>query len=319
MSPEQVRGQQADTRSDVFSLGCLLFELVTGKRPFVGESTADVMAAILRGTPTLLSESGRYRPAALDRIVARCLEKDAAKRFPSATEVAVALNGLGLDAALHDSARQHAVDTVVEPGGGPRSAAPSVAVLPFVNMSSDAENEYFSDGLAEELINVLSKVEGLHVASRTSAFALKGKNEDVRRIGEQLNVRTVLQGSVRKSGNRLRITAQLSNVADGFQLWSETYNRQLEDVFAIQDEIAQSISKALRVILTDKDQKALGCRRATADVRAYDCYLRGSSCSISSGGRPLKPPSKCSPGRSKSISIMHGPMPAWRTATRSCT
>ena len=148
-------------------------------------------------------------------------------------------------------------------------------MLPFVNMSSDPENEYFSDGLAEELINALSKVEGLHVASRTSAFALKGKNEDVRRIGEQLNVRTVLQGSVRKSGNRLRITAQLSNVADGFQLWSETYNRQLEDVFAIQDEIAENISKALRVILTDKDQKALDRRRATADVRAYDCYLRG--------------------------------------------
>jgi len=275
MSPEQVRGQQADTRSDVFSLGCLLFELVTGKRPFVGESTADVMAAILHGTPPLLSESGRSRPAALDRIVARCLEKDPAKRFPSGAEVAAALKGIGLDVALHDSARQHTGDTVVEPGGGPRSAPPSVAVLPFVNMSSDAENEYFSDGLAEELINVLSKVEGLHVASRTSAFALKGKNEDVRRIGEQLNVRTVLQGSVRKSGNRLRITAQLSNVADGFQLWSETYNRQLEDVFAIQDEIAQSISKALRVILTDKDQKALDRRRATADVRAYDYYLRG--------------------------------------------
>jgi TolB-like protein/thioredoxin-like negative regulator of GroEL len=142
-------------------------------------------------------------------------------------------------------------------------------------MSSDPENEYFSDGLAEELINVLSKVEGLRVASRTSAFGFKGKNEDVRRIGEQLNVRTVLQGSVRKAGNRLRITAQLSNTADGFQLWSESYNRQLEDVFAIQDEIAQSISRALRVILTEKDQQALERRRPTADVRAYEYYLRG--------------------------------------------
>src|SRR5439155_168767 len=160
-----------------------------------------------------------------------------------------------------------------EPAARPRAGA-SVAVLPFVNMSSDPENEYFSDGLAEELINVLSKVEGLRVASRTSAFAFKGKNEDLRRLGEQLNVRTVLQGSVRKSGNRLRITAQLGNVADGFQLWSETYNRQLEDVFAIQDEIAQSISKALRVLLTEKDQQALE-RRPTADVRAYDYYLRG--------------------------------------------
>jgi serine/threonine protein kinase/Flp pilus assembly protein TadD len=275
MSPEQVRGQQADARSDVFALGCLIFEMVTGRRPFVGESTADVMAAILHDTPPLLAESGRLRPAALERVIARCLEKDPAKRFPSGAEVAAALKGVGLDAALHDSGRQHAGDTVVEPGGAARSAGPSVAVLPFVNMSSDPENEYFSDGLAEELINALSKLEGLRVASRISAFALKGKNEDVRRIGEQLNVRTVLQGSVRKSGSRLRITAQLSNVADGFQLWSETYNRQLEDVFAIQDEIAGSISKALRVILTDKDQKALDRRRATADVRAYDCYLRG--------------------------------------------
>ncbi len=141
-------------------------------------------------------------------------------------------------------------------------------------MSADKENEYFSDGLAEELIHVLSKVESLHVASRTSTFAFKGKNEDVRKIGEQLNVRTVLEGSVRKAGNRLRISAQLVNVADGYQLWSETYNRQLEDVFEIQDEIAQNIAKALRVLLSDKDKKALE-QGQTADIQAYDYYLRG--------------------------------------------
>jgi non-specific serine/threonine protein kinase len=273
MAPEQVRGQQADARSDVFALGCVLFEMATGQRPFVGETTADVMAAILHGSPPLLSQSGRTRPAALDRVIARCLEKDPAQRFASAGELATALRAIPQDSALQDSARQHQGDTLVEPP--PRKApGASVAVLPFVNMSSDPENEYFSDGLAEELINVLSKVEGLRVASRTSAFAFKGKNEDVRRIGEQLNVRTVLQGSVRKSGNRLRITAQLGNVTDGFQLWSETYNRQLEDVFAIQDEIAQSIARALRVLLTEKVQQALE-RRASADVQAYDHYLRG--------------------------------------------
>jgi serine/threonine protein kinase/Tfp pilus assembly protein PilF len=273
MAPEQVRGYPADARSDVFALGCVIFEMVAGIRPFSGESTADVMASILHTAPPPLSESGRSRPAALDRLIARCLEKDAARRYPSAGEVAAALKSISLDSSMHDSVRPQPGDTqvgVVRPPQGP-----SVAVLPFVNMSSDPENEYFSDGLAEELINTLSKVEGLRVASRTSAFVFKGKNEDIRKIGKQLNVRTVLQGSVRKSGNRLRITAQLGNVGDGFQLWSESYNRQLEDVFEIQDEIAQSISKALRVILTEKDHQAIERRRTTNDVRAYDYYLRG--------------------------------------------
>src|SRR5262249_37503541 len=137
------------------------------------------------------------------------------------------------------------------------AARPSVAVLPFRNLSSDPENEYFSDGLAEELIHVLSRGEGLHVASRTSAFAFKAKTQDLPKIGDQLNVRTVLEGSVRKAGNRLRISAQLVGVADGFQLWSETYNRELKDVFEIQDEIAQSIATALRVILGDKARQAM--------------------------------------------------------------
>jgi serine/threonine protein kinase/Flp pilus assembly protein TadD len=273
MSPEQVRGLHADARSDVFALGCVLFEMVAGQRPFPGQTTADVMVAILHEPPPRLSESGRSRPAALDRVIARCLEKDPARRFPSAAELAAALRAVPLDPAAADSVRQHAGDTLTDTAARPAGA--SVAVLPFVNMSSDPENEYFSDGLAEELINVLGKVEGLRVASRTSAFAFKGKNEDVRRIGRQLNVRTVLQGSVRKSGNRLRISAQLGNAADGFQLWSETYNRQLEDVFAIQDEIAECIARALRVLLTEKDKQALERRPMAADVRAYEYYLRG--------------------------------------------
>jgi serine/threonine protein kinase/Flp pilus assembly protein TadD len=277
MSPEQVRGQTADARSDVFSFGALLYEMLTARRPFDGESGADVMAAILNNPPPALSQSGQNRPVELDRIVQRCLEKKPAQRFPSARELAAALRSIS-QAAVTDSGQKRIETATYQEGSGPHSlqrSGPSVAVLPFVNMSSDPENEYFSDGLAEELIAVLTKVKGLHVASRTSAFAFKGKNEDVRKIGEQLNVRTVLEGSVRKSGNRLRIAAQLVNAADGYHLWAETYNRQMEDVFAIQDEIAQNIAKALQVILSEQDRRAMENVQRPEDIEAYEFYLRG--------------------------------------------
>jgi non-specific serine/threonine protein kinase len=274
MSPEQVRGQPADARSDVFAFGCLLYEMVAGRRPFTGETGADVMVAILHDPPPVLSASGRRRPADLDRVIARCLEKDPARRFASGRELAAALRAVGRSGGAEDSDSGRAVETVIASHPAGRRAPASVAVLPFVNMSPDPDNEYFSDGLAEELINALAQLEGLRVASRTSAFAFKGKSEDIRKIGELLNVATVLEGSVRKAGTRLRIQAKLVNVADGYHLWAETYNRQLEDVFAIQDEIAQSIVKALRVILTDKDRRVLE-KAPTADVQAYDYYLRG--------------------------------------------
>jgi serine/threonine protein kinase/tetratricopeptide (TPR) repeat protein len=275
MSPEQVRGQPADARSDLFALGCVMYEMATGRRPFPGDTSADIMSSILHQPAPALSQSGRERPAELDRLILWCLEKDPARRPQSARLVFHALKGLGrsavsgsvgdVETAAYAETPQPAAEAVV---------APSVAVLPFRNLSSDAENEYFSDGLAEELINALAKVEGLHVASRSSAFAFKGRNEDIHKIGHQLNVRTVLDGSVRKSGNRLRISAQLVNVADGFHLWSETYNRELQDVFAIQDEIAVNITKALQVILKEKPKRAAD-KAPTNDMRAYDFYLRG--------------------------------------------
>jgi serine/threonine protein kinase/Flp pilus assembly protein TadD len=277
MSPEQVRGQLADARSDIFAFGCVLYEIVVGRRPFHGQTAADTMAAILNESAPALSQSGRERPAELDRVIVRCLEKEPARRFQSARELALALRGLGQSALTGAAGSQPQLETAAfEDTPQPLAAplAPSLAVLPFRNMSSDAENEYFSDGLAEELINALARVEGLRVTSRTSAFAFKGKNEDVRKIGEQLNVSTVLEGSVRKAGNRLRISAQLVKVADGYQLWSETYNRELADVFAIQDEIAQNIAKALQVILSEKEKRAIE-KAPTADVKAYEHYLRG--------------------------------------------
>jgi serine/threonine protein kinase/Tfp pilus assembly protein PilF len=278
MSPEQLRGQPAEARSDLFALGCVLYEMVLGRHPFAGPTSAATMAAILHEPIPALSQSGRDRPAELDRLILRCLEKDPTRRFPSTGKLALALRSLGRSALTGVPAGQQQFETSAYTDTPqplpPVALAPSLAVLPFRNMSADPENEYFSEGLAEELINALAKVEGLHVASRTSAFAFKGRNEDIRKIGEQLNVRTVLEGSVRKAGTRVRISAQLVNVADGYQLWSETYNRELADVFAIQDEIAHSIAKALQVILSEKEQRAIE-KVPTTHVKAYEYYLRG--------------------------------------------
>src|SRR5581483_4990946 len=278
MSPEQARGMPVDARSDVFSLGCVLYEMVTGWKPFERSTPADIMVAILHDPPRPL-EPSPGRPAALDRLINRCLEKNPDARFASARELGDALRGLLLDTSLGDTWKSGTpavlpTSTFIATPSDKHAPVASVAVLPFVNMSADKDNEYFSDGLAEELINVLSKTEGLRVASRTSAFAFKGKSEDIRKIGEKLNVATVLEGSVRKSGQRLRISAQLIKVSDGFQLWSETYNRQMEDIFDIQDEIAQNITKALRVILSDTDRRVLE-KAKPIDIAAYDFYLRG--------------------------------------------
>ncbi len=271
MSPEQARGLAADARSDVFSFGCMLYEMVTGQRPFGRPTQADSISAILHEDPPTLAALAIEAPAELDALIARCLQKAPDQRFQSGRDLAAALKTLSRQAETGEAAKPRPGESTM---GAKPTAAASIAVLPFVNMSSDKENEYFSDGLAEELINALTKVEGLRVASRPSAFAFKNKNEDVRKIGEQLHVGTVLVGSVRKAGNRLRIAAQLVSVADDSQLWSETYNRQLEDVFAIQDEITQHIVKALRVMLTDKEKRAIE-QAPAANVQAYEYYLRG--------------------------------------------
>jgi len=205
-------------------------------------------------------------PEAVDQAVARALARVPADRFATVAQFAQAL---ALPAGTTPPG-----STATVSGPQAAGAAKSIAVLPFVNMSADPENEYFTDGIAEEIINALSKVQALRVASRTSAFAFKGKSEDIGEIGRKLKVATVLEGSVRKAGNKLRVTAQLVNVADGYHLWSERYDRQLEDVFAIQDEIAENIVRALRVVLSEEEKRAIE-QAPTTDIEAYDYYLRG--------------------------------------------
>ena len=263
MAPEQVRGQRVDFRADVFSLGCVLYEMLSGVQPFTAQTDADILAAILTSEPAPLSDHLEDLPDGIPRIVARCLEKLPADRFQTASDLAFAIRQL-VSAQLPETATRGDADEI----------APSVAVLPFTNISADPEQDYFCDGTAEELINALVHVKGLRVVARTSSFAFKGRSEDIREIGRTLDVAAVLEGSVRKSGNRLRITAQLVNVEDGCHLWSERFDRTLEDVFAIQDEIAMAVVNNLPVHLLGHEQSAIE-RRHADNLDAHNAYLKG--------------------------------------------
>jgi eukaryotic-like serine/threonine-protein kinase len=246
MSPEQIEGKPLDVRSDVFGFGAVLYEMLAGRRAFSGQTTSQVIAAILRDDPTPLDA-----PPDLERIVRRCLAKRPADRYQTMAEVRAVLDN---------------------PSAQPARRQPSIAVLPFANMTGDKENEYFSDGLAEEIINELTHLPGLKVIARTSAFAFKGKNEDIRVIADKLGVTKVLEGSVRRSGDRIRVTAQLISAADGTHMWSERYDRSVADVFAIQDEIAQEIAKALQMKMA---AKTAVLRAYTPPLPAYEAFLRG--------------------------------------------
>jgi TolB-like protein len=256
LSPEQARGEMLDQRSDLFSFGVVLFEMAAGRRPFTGPTDLAILAAILdRPAPAI---GGAY--ADLDPIIARLLAKKPSARYQRAEDVIADLRSLRSGARL-------AAATM-------RPSGPSIAVLPFANMSADPDQEYFCDGMAEELISALARIKGLSVAARTSAFLFKGQNVDIRQIGERLMVGTVLEGSVRKMGNRLRIAAQLVNVHDGYQIWADRYDRNIDDVFAIQDEIAHAITESLKVALARPSDEPL-VRKATGNLEAYHLYLRG--------------------------------------------
>jgi serine/threonine protein kinase/tetratricopeptide (TPR) repeat protein len=254
MSPEQIRGSEAiDGRSDLYSLACVLYEMLAGRPPFGGEEDhAACLARHLVDAPPSIVAVRPEVPKPVEAAVMRALAKSPAERFQTTDEFGEAL-------LLYRS---------------PEAAARSIAVLPFMNMGSDPEDEFLSDGIAEEIINALTRVSGLEVASRTSTFAFKGEATDIRAIGKQLNVGAVLEGSVRRAGDQLRITVQLINVQDGYHLWSERYDRLMKDVFAIQDEIADNVVRALRLILSDSDRQSL-VKVPTSSIEAYELYLRG--------------------------------------------
>ncbi len=283
MSPEQARGKVVDARSDIFSFGVVLYEMLAGRKPFTGENAMDVIGSILTDEPRPLSQLLPKVPPEIERIINKALRKDREERYQTANDLLVDLKSLQkrleFQAELertsppHKNAEAQTQIVRAEPTAktGPRN---SIAVLPFANMSNDTENEYFCDGLAEELLNALAKIEDLKVAARTSAFSFKGKNTNVSEIGHALSVKTVLEGSVRKSGSRVRITVQLINAADGYHLWSERYDREMQDIFDVQDEITLAVVGALKLKLFGKE-KALVTKRYTDNTEAYELFLKG--------------------------------------------
>jgi eukaryotic-like serine/threonine-protein kinase len=263
MSPEQASGDSSvDGRSDLYSLGCVMYEMLTGEPPFTGPNAQSIIAKRFV-SPVPSVRTTRDVPEAVDQAVGRALSRTPVDRYRTGAEFAEALRKL--------LRAENGAVTSSTPTEN-KSTTKAVAVLPLANMSADPENEYFSDGMTEEIINALSKVPGIHVASRSSSFAFKGKRDvDVRQVGEKLGVTSVLEGSVRKIGNRIRIAAQLVNVDNGYQLWSETYDRQLEDVFAVQDEISRAIVDALKLQLSGEASQLVA---PTKNLDAYTTYLK---------------------------------------------
>jgi serine/threonine protein kinase/tetratricopeptide (TPR) repeat protein len=295
MAPEQIEGKAVDPRTDIFSLGVIFYEMATGGRPFQGDTSPALMSSILKDVPQPVIEVRSDLPRHLGRILARCLEKDPTHRYSSATDLAYELESLRKEHESDTSSLVHQVPTsepeptpapAPTPPSGPISSsisgtsaiaqmqqANSIAVLPFINRGGKEDDNYFCDGLSEELINALSKLPGLKVTARSSAFQFRGQELDVREVGEKLDVEIVLEGSVRIAGNRLRITTELVNCADRHQLWSERFDGEMKDIFDTQDEIVKAIVDRLQVELGDKPRSSL-IERGTENLEAYHLLLK---------------------------------------------
>jgi serine/threonine protein kinase/tetratricopeptide (TPR) repeat protein len=260
MAPEQASAEpRVDQRADIYAVGVVAYELVTGRTPFAGLRAQAILTAHLTEPPAPVTSLRPTAPQQLAQLIMRCLAKRPADRPQTAEDLLPVLESLATPSGGVEARRSG-------------SARTSIAVLPLTNRSADPENEYFSDGMTEEIINVLGKVPGIQVASCTSSFAFKGKDVDIRKVGEKLGVGTVLEGGIRKVGNRIRVTAQLTDVQNGYTLWTETYDRQLQDVFAIQDEISRAIVDALKLQLVEEAPLVVP---TTTNLEAYTLYLRG--------------------------------------------
>ncbi|MBN2052675.1 protein kinase [Candidatus Woesearchaeota archaeon] len=257
MAPEHILGKPKSLQTDVFALGLILYEMMTGKKPFQGNTKPELIGSILKETPRRPGEINLNVPRQLDNIIMKCLNKNPAFRFISAGEVRSELELLN----NHPEAFKD-------------KNALSIAVLPFDDISLSKDQEYFCDGLADELMIALGRIKGMRVASRNSTFQFKNKNLDSREIGDKLGVKALIEGSVSKYNGRIRISVILTNVADGFQLWNKTYNRELKDIFQIQNEIAENVVKSLKVTLTPGERRAIK-QIATENVEAYEFYLQG--------------------------------------------
>jgi len=298
MSPEQACGAPVDKRTDIWSLGAVFYEMLTGHAPFIGDTPREVMTSILEKEPRLVTSDNRQTPPELQQIISKALHKDRAERYQSAGDMLQALKNLRRKLEFSGELERSATAAsslrwTRSPAAlvfvllvaalalalpfywhrNPTTSLPpekSIAVLPFLDLSQAKDQEYFCDGMSEEILDALAKVEGLRVVARTSSFSFKGKSADASEVGKKLNVENVLEGSVRREGNRVRITTQLIDARNGFRIWSETYERELQGVFALQDEITRAIVDALKIKL------ALSLPgHQQRDMEAYDLYLQG--------------------------------------------